>query len=101
VKKSRNTTISSASGVGTCSSKGARTLPAGKNPAASYSLIKLAVTLDSPKTKDGGRALARFTAMRSFRSASTSPISSPSDLISLSSQFLDPPAAGYVLSSEC
>jgi hypothetical protein len=99
VKKSRNTTISSASRVGTCSSKRARPLPAGKNPAASYSLIKLAVTLDSPKTKDGGRALACFAVIRSFGSASISLISSPSDLISPSSRFSDPPAAGDVLSS--
>jgi hypothetical protein len=65
VKKSRNKTTSSASGVGTSSSNGARPLPAGKNPAASYSLIKLAVTLDSPKTKDGGRGPDCFAAIRS------------------------------------
>jgi hypothetical protein len=54
VKKSRNTTISSVSGVGTSSSRGARPLPAGKNPVASYSLIKFAVTLDSPKKRPQG-----------------------------------------------
>jgi hypothetical protein len=54
VKKSHNTTILSVLGVGTSSSRGARTLPAGKNPTASYSLIKSAVTLDSRKTKAQG-----------------------------------------------
>jgi hypothetical protein len=62
VKKSRNTTTSSASGVGTSSSRGARPLPAGTNLAASYSLIKSGVTLDSPKTKVAGRAFDRFAA---------------------------------------
>jgi hypothetical protein len=46
------TTTSPSSGVGVCSSKGARPVPEGKNPAASYSLIMLVVTLDSPKTLD-------------------------------------------------
>jgi hypothetical protein len=35
VKKSRNTTTSPSSGVGVCSSSGARPVPEGKNPAAS------------------------------------------------------------------
>jgi hypothetical protein len=96
VKKSRNTTTSPVSGVGTCSSNGACPLPAGKNPAASYSLIKLVVTLDSPKTKGGGRGPDCFAAIRSLTSASTSLISSSSDLISPSSQILDPLAAGEV-----
>jgi hypothetical protein len=94
-----NTMTSSASGAGTYSSRGARPSPAGKNPAASYSLIKLVVTLDSPKTKDGWSDFECFTAMSSLGSASTSPISSPSDLISPSSRFSDPLAAGIGLSS--
>jgi hypothetical protein len=85
VKKLRNTTISPASGVGTCSSKGARSVPTGENPAASYSLIKLAVTLDSLKTKDGGRGPDFLTAISSLTSVSTFPTSSSSDLISPSS----------------
>jgi hypothetical protein len=65
-KKSRNTTILSDSGEGTSSSRGARPLPAGKNPAASYSLIKLGVTLDSQKTKAAGRTFDFFVETRSF-----------------------------------
>jgi hypothetical protein len=59
----------------------------------------LAVTLDSLKTKDGGRSLDRFDETRSLRSASTFSISSPSDLISPSSRFSDPLTPGNVLSS--
>jgi hypothetical protein len=68
-------------------------VPVGKNPAASYSLIKFAVTLDSPKTRAAGRAFDLFAVTRSFRSASISLKSSSSDLISLSSQLPDLPAA--------
>jgi hypothetical protein len=71
-------------------------VPTEKNPAALYSLIKLAVTLGSPKTKDGGRGPDCFAAIRSLTSASTSPISSSSDLISPSSRVPDPLAAGEV-----
>jgi hypothetical protein len=90
VKKSRETTTSLALGVGVCSSRGARSSLVGKNPAASYSLIRFAVTLDSPKTKDGGYGLELFVAISSLGSASTSARSSsapdvPSDLISPSS----------------
>jgi hypothetical protein len=45
VKKSRNTTTLLASRVGTCSSEGGCASPMGKNPAASYLLIRSAVTL--------------------------------------------------------
>jgi hypothetical protein len=45
--------------------------------------------MDSPKTKDGGSDFERFAAIRSLGSASTSPRSSPSDLISPSSRFSD------------
>jgi hypothetical protein len=93
VKKSRNTTISPGSGVGTCSSRGARPSPVGKKPTASYSRIRSVVTLDSPKTKDGGRDFERFEATRSYRLASTSSISSASDLTSPSSRLPDPLAA--------
>jgi hypothetical protein len=91
----RNMTISSVSGVGTSLSRGVRPLPTGENSAASYSLIKFAVTFDSPKTKDGGRGFECFVATRSFKSTSTSSIFSPSDPISLSSRFSDPSATGF------
>jgi hypothetical protein len=74
-------------------------VPAGKNSAASYSLIKLVVTLDSPKIKDGGRGPDCFAAIRSLTSDSTSPISSSSDLISPSSRIPDPLPAGELWSS--
>jgi hypothetical protein len=67
--------------------------------AVSYSLIKFVVTLDSPKIKAVGRAFDLFDVTRSFRSASTSSISSSSDLISPSSRFPDPPTVGEDLSS--
>jgi hypothetical protein len=51
------------------------------------------VTLDSPKTKDGGSDFERFAAMSSLESASTSLRSSSSDLISPSSRFSDSGAA--------
>jgi hypothetical protein len=92
VNKSRNTTTSLASGVGVCSSRGAQPSPAGKNPTASYSLIRFAVTLDSPKSKDGGYDSELFATIRSLGLASTSARSSStpdvlSDLISSPSQF--------------
>jgi hypothetical protein len=58
----------------------------------------LSVTLNSSKTKVAGRVFDRFAVTRSFRSASTSQISSPSDLITPSSRFPDPLAARDVLS---
>jgi hypothetical protein len=54
---------------------------------------KIVVTLDSPKTKDGGNDFERFAEMRSLESASTSTRSSFSDLISPSSRFSDSGAA--------
>jgi hypothetical protein len=99
VKKSQNTKISSVSGVGTSSSREARPLPAGINPATSYSLIEFAVTLDSLKTNAARRAFDLFAVTRSFRSASISSISSSSDLISPSSRLPDSLAAGEVSSS--
>jgi hypothetical protein len=93
VKKSRKTTISSDAGVGIFSSRGARPSPAGKKPAVSYSLIRFVVTLDSPKTKEGGSGFERFAEIRSLGSTSISPRSSPSDLISPSSRFSDSEAA--------
>jgi hypothetical protein len=62
--------------------EGSATVARRKESGCPYSLIKLVVTLDSPKTKDGGRDLERFATISSLGSASTSPISSPSDLIS-------------------
>jgi hypothetical protein len=109
VKKSWNTTTSLASGVGVCSSRGARSSSAGKNPTASYSLIRFAVTLDSPKTKDGGYDLELFAAISFLGSASTSARSFsapdvPSDLISPSSRFSESGQCqelGYPLKIEC
>jgi hypothetical protein len=54
------------------------------------------VTLDSLKTKDGGSDFERFAAIRSLGSASTSPRSSPSDLISPSSRFSDPTTTSWM-----
>jgi hypothetical protein len=71
--------------VGVCSSSGARPVPAGKNPVVSYSLIIFVVTLDSPKTKHGGRGPVGLVLIKSLTSASTSPTSSSSDLTSPSS----------------
>jgi hypothetical protein len=46
---------------------------------------KVMIRSDSPKTKDGGRGPVGLALIRSLTSASTSPTSSSSDLISPSS----------------
>jgi hypothetical protein len=55
-----------------------------KNLAASYSLIKSAVTFDSPNTKAGGYDFAFLASTKSFGSSSTSArSSSPPDLVQI------------------
>jgi hypothetical protein len=71
-------------------------VPEGKNPAASYSLIKFVVTLDSPKTRDAGRGPPET---KFPMPASTSPMSSSSVLTSPSSWLLELLAAGEPPSS--
>jgi hypothetical protein len=93
-EKSRNTTTSPSSGTRICSSSGARPVPEGKKPAASYSLIMLVVTFDSPKTREEGRGPAGLVLTKSPTPASTSPTSSSSILTSPFSWLLEPLAVG-------